>query len=93
MLKNLDQFGFKADFAMQCLNKNKHNQVTTTYYLLHNKFQKEGKLPSGFKLEYTPQKSSNVSVPTNQQSSQHRHQADSPSQSPQKRRRSPIADN
>lgn len=25
MLKNLDQFGFKADFAMQCLNKNKHN--------------------------------------------------------------------
>lgn len=86
MLRHLDQFGFKADFAMQCLNKNKHNQVTTTYYLLLNRYQKEGKMPSGFKVESTPQKNSSVSIPSEQQSGHgnHRH---SPSESPAKKRR------
>ena len=41
---------------MQCLNQNKHNQVTTTYYLLHKRFEKEGKLETGFKVEFTPNK-------------------------------------
>ncbi len=39
---------------MTCLNKNKHNQVTTVYYLLHNKFAKTGKLKAGFQVESTP---------------------------------------
>lgn len=56
MLRHLDQFGFKADFAMQCLNRNKHNQVTTTYYLLLKKLEQEGKLKNGFQVESTPQK-------------------------------------
>ena len=56
MLIHLEKFGFKADFATQCLNRNKHTQVTTVYYLLHKKFEKEGKLESGFKVESTPQK-------------------------------------
>lgn len=54
MLKYLDKFGFKADFARACLNNNKHNQVTTTYYLLHKKFEQEGNFKSGFKVESTP---------------------------------------
>lgn len=54
MLRYLDKFGFRADVAMQCLNSNKHNQVTTTYYLLHKKFEKEGKVSAGFKVESTP---------------------------------------
>ena len=56
MLKHLEQFQFTAEFAMQSLNANKHNQVTTTYYLLHRKYEKEGKLPGGFKVHSTPQK-------------------------------------
>jgi hypothetical protein len=43
MLGHLEKFGFKRDFATTCLNNNKHNQVTTVYYLLHKKFEKEGK--------------------------------------------------
>jgi len=65
---------------MMCLNKNKHNQVTTTYYLLHKKFEKEGTLKSGFKVESTPQKADQKQTVT---------EDDSPSVSPVKRRKSP----
>jgi len=54
MLTYLEQFGFQSDFATVCLNKNKHNQVTTVYYLLHKKFEKEGKIKTSFKVETTP---------------------------------------
>ena len=43
VLKMLEQFGFKQDYAEKCLNNNKHNQVTTIYYLLHRSNQ----LPNG----------------------------------------------
>ena len=86
MLKHLDQFGFKADFAMQCLNKNKHNQVTTTYYLMHKKFEKEGKLKSGFKVESTPKKEKGNERISIKESEGPVH-ADSPTQSPEKRKR------
>jgi 5'-AMP-activated protein kinase, catalytic alpha subunit len=56
MLSHLEKFGFKRDYATTCLNKNKHNQVTTVYYLLHKRFEMEGKLPSSFKVETTPVK-------------------------------------
>lgn len=56
MLVHLEKFGFKSDEARSYINKNKHNQVTTIYYLLHKKFEKEGKLPSCFKVEDTPVK-------------------------------------
>ena len=33
----LVQYNFKKDYAVKCLNANKHNHVTTTYYLLHKR--------------------------------------------------------
>jgi len=57
MLTHLEQFGFSAEYATAALNNNKHNQVTTIYYLLHKRYEKEGKLPSCFKVENTPHKS------------------------------------
>eukprot|EP00347_Sterkiella_histriomuscorum_P006969 403350750 len=46
----LEQFGFKADYAQKCLNNNKHNQVTTVYYLLHKRYEQQGILPSHFNI-------------------------------------------
>jgi len=65
MLSHLEKFGFKRDYAMTCLNKNKHNQVTTVYYLLHKRFEMEGKLPSSFKVETTPVKKNKKSKSKN----------------------------
>ena len=46
----LEQFGFDELYTLRCLNANKHNQVTTTYYLLLKQFQENGtvniKLPA-----------------------------------------------
>jgi len=50
IVKMLEQYGFKEDYAQKCLNNNKHNQVTTIYYLLHKKQQLEGTLPSHFNI-------------------------------------------
>ena len=46
----LRQFGFKREEAEQSLNANKHNQVTTIYYLLHKYHEKRGQLPSHFNI-------------------------------------------
>lgn len=37
VLRELDAFGFPRDYAVRCLEVNKHNHVTTTYYLLAEK--------------------------------------------------------
>eukprot|EP00441_Pelagodinium_beii_P004112 CAMPEP_0197679866 /NCGR_PEP_ID=MMETSP1338-20131121/92365_1 /TAXON_ID=43686 ORGANISM="Pelagodinium beii, Strain RCC1491" /NCGR_SAMPLE_ID=MMETSP1338 /ASSEMBLY_ACC=CAM_ASM_000754 /LENGTH=482 /DNA_ID=CAMNT_0043260969 /DNA_START=31 /DNA_END=1476 /DNA_ORIENTATION=- len=37
VLRDLDAFGFPRDYAVRCLELNKHNHVTTTYYLLTEK--------------------------------------------------------
>jgi serine/threonine protein kinase len=37
ILEQLDRFGFPRDYAIKCLQMNKHNHVTTTYYLLCEK--------------------------------------------------------
>merc|ERR1719265_151413 len=37
VLEQLDRFGFPRDYAVKCLQMNKHNHVTTTYYLLLEK--------------------------------------------------------
>mmetsp|Transcript_73652 Transcript_73652/g.159357 ORF Transcript_73652/g.159357 Transcript_73652/m.159357 type:complete len:780 (-) Transcript_73652:189-2528(-) len=37
VLRELDAFGFPRDYAVKCLEMNKHNHVTTTYYLLAEK--------------------------------------------------------
>ena len=56
LLSHLEKFGFKRDYATASLNRNKHNQVTTVYYLLHKRFEMEGKLASCFKVKTTPVK-------------------------------------
>jgi hypothetical protein len=40
----MKQFGFEAEYIQKCLDANKHNHVTTTYYLYHRRLKKEGKL-------------------------------------------------
>lgn len=34
ILQQLEKYGFPTDYAVKCLQLNKHNHVTTTYYLL-----------------------------------------------------------
>lgn len=48
ILQVIEQFGFKPDYAEKCINNNKHNQVTTIYYLMHKRYQKQGLLQSHF---------------------------------------------
>ena len=50
ILEMIEQFGFKADYAEKCINNNKHNQVTTIYYLIHKRYEKQGLLPSHFNI-------------------------------------------
>jgi len=37
ILDQLDSYGFPREYAMKCLQTNKHNHVTTTYYLIKDK--------------------------------------------------------
>jgi len=37
ILRQLSQFDFDLDYARKCILANKHNHLTTTYYLLANK--------------------------------------------------------
>eukprot|EP00439_Symbiodinium_sp_Y106_P045134 s2485_g5.t1 len=37
VLTDPDAFGFPREYAVRCLQLNKHNHVTTTYYLLNEK--------------------------------------------------------
>ena len=50
----LKQYGFKQAEAELSLNANKHNQVTTIYYLLHKRYEKLGQLPSHFNIAKRP---------------------------------------
>lgn len=38
----LEGFGFNLEYGKKCVEANKHNQVTSTYYLLLKKMLKEG---------------------------------------------------
>jgi hypothetical protein len=39
-----EKYGFKREYAKKCLLNNKHNHVTTTYYLLYQKYERLGML-------------------------------------------------
>ena len=39
-----EKHGFKREYAKKCLVNNKHNHVTTTYYLLYQKYGRLGML-------------------------------------------------
>lgn len=42
LLKKLSDYDIDLDYARKCIEANKHNQVTATYYLLLRKHIKEG---------------------------------------------------
>lgn len=44
VLDILEAKGFQKENAIRCLDANKHNHVTTCYYLLLKRFEKEGKI-------------------------------------------------
>lgn len=44
ILDMMVQFGFEAEYTEKWLDANKHNHVTTTYYLFLKRLKKEGKL-------------------------------------------------
>jgi hypothetical protein len=44
-------FEYKKDYVVRCLNANKHNHITTTYYLLLKKMSEQTSFdPSDFKV-------------------------------------------
>jgi hypothetical protein len=46
-----EKFDIRKDFAKKCLLKNKHNHVTTTYYLLYQKYERLGMLSKEDELD------------------------------------------
>lgn len=54
VLKQLKNFGYNLDYSKKCLEADKHNEVTTAYYLLLKKF-----INSGGVAELEPEKKLN----------------------------------
>jgi hypothetical protein len=40
----LEEKGFQREYAIRCLDANKHNHATTCYYLLLKRLEREGKI-------------------------------------------------
>jgi 5'-AMP-activated protein kinase, catalytic alpha subunit len=40
----LVEYNFKKDYAVKCINANKHNHVTTSYYLLLKRYEQLGEI-------------------------------------------------
>ena len=51
VLERLVELGFKKDHVLKCINTNKHNHITTSYYLLLKRAEQEG-LVSDDQFEY-----------------------------------------
>ena len=43
ILNELKKYKIEPDYAKKCIEANRHNDITTTYYLLVTKYQREGK--------------------------------------------------
>ncbi len=46
-----EKYGFKREYAKKCLMNNKHNHVTTSYYLLYQKYERLGMLSKEDELD------------------------------------------
>ena len=46
-----EKYSFKREYAKKCLLNNKHNHVTTTYYLLYQKYERLGMLSKEDELD------------------------------------------
>jgi len=44
ILDMLVEYNFKKEHAVKCINANKHNHVTTTYYLLLKRYEQLGEI-------------------------------------------------
>ena len=44
ILELLVEYNFKKDYAVKCINANKHNHVTTSYYLLLKRYEQLGEV-------------------------------------------------
>jgi 5'-AMP-activated protein kinase, catalytic alpha subunit len=44
ILDLLLEYNFKKDHAVKCINANKHNHVTTSYYLLLKRYEQLGEV-------------------------------------------------
>ncbi len=44
ILDELVAKNFKKEYVIRCINQNKHNHATTSYYLLLKKADKEGRV-------------------------------------------------
>lgn len=42
-MEKLKEYGHDVDYSARCIEANKHNSITTTYYLLLKKASKEGR--------------------------------------------------
>jgi 5'-AMP-activated protein kinase catalytic alpha subunit len=51
----LEEKGFSREYAIRCLDANKHNHVTTCYYLLLKRLEREGKIESSNYYQTTTQ--------------------------------------
>jgi len=47
ILEKLVTLNFKREYIIKCINGNKHNHVTTSYYLLLKKAEKLGEVEEG----------------------------------------------
>src|SRR6185437_3352928 len=46
-----EKYSFRRDYAKKCLLNNKHNHVTTSYYLLYQKYERLGMLSKEDELD------------------------------------------
>lgn len=46
-----EKYNFSRTLAKKCLLKNKHNHITTTYYLLYQKYERLGMLSKEDELD------------------------------------------
>ena len=44
ILEKLVSLNFKREYVIKCINANKHNHATTSYYLLLKKAEKSGEV-------------------------------------------------
>jgi 5'-AMP-activated protein kinase catalytic alpha subunit len=64
ILELLVDYNFKKDYAVKCINANKHNHVTTSYYLLLKRYEQLGEV-SEKEFEYFDDKK--VAILVNQE--------------------------
>lgn len=61
ILEMMKEYGFESEYTQQCLDANKHNHATTTYYLFLKRLKLEGKLQCEYEISNIKQKELNLS--------------------------------